>query len=112
MGKDNQDILSILNSMKQDEISLESTVLAQNILAGLDMSIGDKSGDRGLNSMMGGGAQFPRPRRARGVGFITNPEEAARSGDDAYLQDVAKGIYTGVNAFVTRFERNGSSGVR
>jgi len=113
VGKDNQDILSILNSMKQDEISLESTVLAQNILAGLDQSIGAKSGDRGLKFNDWSVVRNSRvPAVLAEVGFITNPEEAARLGDDAYLQDVAKGIYTGVDAFVTRFERNGSSGVR
>ena len=99
--------------MKEDEISLESTVLAQDILAGLGGSIGSRSDNRGLKFNDWSVVRNSRvPAVLTEIGFITNPEEAARLADDAYLNDVAKGMYSGVNAFLTRFERNGSSGVR
>ena len=47
-GKENQDILPILNSMLEEEISVESTVLAREILAGLDSRVGDRTEDRGM----------------------------------------------------------------
>jgi N-acetylmuramoyl-L-alanine amidase len=42
------------------------------------------------------------------VGFISTPEEAERLGQEAYLNDVAAGMYSGVRAFISRFERGGS----
>jgi N-acetylmuramoyl-L-alanine amidase len=46
------------------------------------------------------------------VGFLSNPEEAARLRDPAYLKDLAEGIYTGVRSFITRFEHTGSQSAR
>jgi N-acetylmuramoyl-L-alanine amidase len=113
VGKENQDILTILNSMRQDEISLESTLLAQSILAGLDGMVGTKSENRGLKFNDWYVVRNSRvPAVLAEVGFITNPDEAARLADDAYLKDVAKGLYNGINAFLRRFELNGSSSVR
>ena len=112
-GKDNIDILPILNSMLQEEISMESTVLAQEILKGLDVHIGQKSGDRGLRQNDWYVVRNTRmPAVLTEVGFVSNPDEAARLADPAYLNDVAEGMYTGIDAFIARFERNGSAGAR
>ena len=112
-GKENLDILPILNSMREEEISLESTVLAQNILAGLDGSIGQKSADRGLRQNDWYVVRNARmPAVLTEVGFVSNAEEAPRLADPAYLNDVAKGMYDGVKAFIQGFERSGSGGAR
>jgi N-acetylmuramoyl-L-alanine amidase len=112
-GKENEDIVPILNSMLEEEISVESTVLAHEILAGLDTEIGDRSSDRGMRKNDWYVVRNARmPAVLTEVGFVTNPEEAARLGDETYLQDIAQGMYTGVRAFVARFERNGSGGAR
>jgi N-acetylmuramoyl-L-alanine amidase len=108
VGEENKDIFSILNSMKQEEISLESTTLAQQILAGLEAKIGPKSANRGLRSNDWYVVRNSRmPAVLTEVGFVSNPEEAARLADDAYLKDVAMGMYNGIEAFITRFERRG-----
>ena len=112
-GKDNQEILPILNSMLEEEISVESTVLAQEILAGLEGKIGAQSGNRGLRKNDWYVVRNARmPAVLTEVGFLTNPEEASRLADDEYLQKIAEGIYDGVRAFIARFERSGSNGAR
>ena len=112
-GKENHEILPILNSMREEEISLESTVLAQEILSGLDAKIGQLSADRGLRQNDWYVVRNARmPAVLVEVGFVSNPEEAARLADDAYLKDVAEGMYSGVRAFIGRFEQNGSAGAR
>ncbi|MGO9307813.1 MAG: N-acetylmuramoyl-L-alanine amidase [Spirochaetia bacterium] len=112
-GKENLDILPILNSMREEEISLESTVLAQSILAGLDATIGKRSADRGLRQNDWYVVRNARmPAVLTEVGFVSNSEEAPRLADPAYLNDVAKGMYNGVNAFIQGFERSGSGGAR
>jgi N-acetylmuramoyl-L-alanine amidase len=113
VAKGDEDILPILSAMKGDEIYLESTMLANQILNGLGQSVGAKSVSRGVKFNDWYVVRNSRvPAVLTEVGFVTNPEEAARLADDAYLKDVAKGIYTGVDAFLAQFERNGSSGVR
>ena len=112
-GKENHEILPILNGMLEEEISLESTVLAQEILSGLDGKIGQLSADRGLRQNDWYVVRNARmPAVLVEVGFVSNPEEAARLADDEYLKDVADGMYSGVRAFIQRFEQNGSAGAR
>lgn len=112
-GKENHEILPILNGMLEEEISLESTVLAQEILSGLNAKIGQLSADRGLRQNDWYVVRNARmPAVLVEVGFVSNPDEAARLADDAYLKDVAEGMYSGVRAFIGRFEQNGSAGAR
>jgi N-acetylmuramoyl-L-alanine amidase len=112
-GMENHEILPILNGMLEEEISLESTVLAQEILSGLDGKIGQLSADRGLRQNDWYVVRNARmPAVLVEVGFVSNPEEAARLADDEYLKDVADGMYSGVRAFIQRFEQNGSAGAR
>ena len=112
-GKENLDILPILNSMREEEISLESTILAQSILARAGGAIGEKSGNRGLRQNDWYVVRNARmPAVLTEVGFVSNPEEAARLADAAYLNDVAQGMYSGMQAFIQGFERSGSGGAR
>jgi N-acetylmuramoyl-L-alanine amidase len=112
-GKDNLDILPILNSMREEDVSLESTVLAQSILAGLQASIGAKSGNRGLRQNDWYVVRNARmPAVLAEVGFVSNPEEAGRLADASYLNDVAQGLYSGVKAFIQGFERSRTGSAR
>ncbi len=112
-GKENADIASILNSMREEEISMESNLLARQILAGLDGTVGTRSGNRGLRLMDWYVVRNARmPAVLTEVGFVSNEAEAVHLADEAYLKDVALGIYSGVKAFIEQFERNGSSGAR
>jgi N-acetylmuramoyl-L-alanine amidase len=112
-GKENADIASILNSMREEEISMESNLLAREILAGLDGTVGAYSGNRGLRLMDWYVVRNARmPAVLTEVGFVSNEAEAAHLADGSYLKDVATGIYTGVKAFIAQFERNGSGSAR
>jgi N-acetylmuramoyl-L-alanine amidase len=108
-----RDILPILNSMLEEEISVESIVLARDILAGLDGQLGRVTENRGLRQESWYVVRSAKmPAVLVEVGFMSSREEAARLSEDAYLKNVAEGLYDGVRSFITRFERNGGAGAR
>jgi N-acetylmuramoyl-L-alanine amidase len=107
------ELAPILNTMLEEEISVESVVLAREILQALDARIGKVSPNRGLKEEAWAVVRNSRmPAVLVEVGYLTNPEEASHLADPAYLMDVAEGLYNGIIAFVARFERAGSSGDR
>ena len=102
-----KEIIHILNSMLEEEFSTESILIAKNILDGLDGQIGKESKNRGLKEkewFVVRNAKMPSVLIE--LGFVTNPEEAKRLDTPAYLQKCAQGIYNGLTAFITRFERS------
>jgi N-acetylmuramoyl-L-alanine amidase len=108
-GGVDEEMIPILNSMLEEEITVESIVLARDILAGLQVSVGGLSPSRGLKEESWYVVRNTKmPAVLIEVGFISTPEEAARLAQPAYLNDVAEGIYSGVRAFISRFERGGS----
>jgi N-acetylmuramoyl-L-alanine amidase len=112
-GVDNRDILPILNSMLEEEISVESIVLAREIIAGIDAKVGKLTTNRGLKEESWYVVRNAKmPAVLVEVGFLSNPEEAARLMDEPYLKDLAEGIYNGIRSFITRFERSGSPRAR
>ncbi len=114
-GKDgvDEEMIPILNSMLEEEITVESIVLARDILAGLERSVGGVSPSRGLKEESWYVVRNTKmPAVLIEVGFISTPEEAARLAQPAYLNDLAEGIYSGVRAFISRFERGGSPRVQ
>jgi N-acetylmuramoyl-L-alanine amidase len=108
-----KDLQPILSLMREEEISVESVVLAAEILAGLDAQVGTVSPNRGLKEEAWAVVRNSKmPAVLVEVGYLSNPEEAAHLADPAYLMDLADGLYNGIVAFVARFERAGSSGER
>lgn len=105
---DSQKLTTIVNALKEDEISLEGQELAKLILSNMDANIGSLSSNRGLKEEI-----WFVVRKARmasvliEVGFVTNREEGFRLSTDEYLQKVADGIYNGITEFVTSYERSG-----
>jgi N-acetylmuramoyl-L-alanine amidase len=109
-GAKNVDILPILNLMLEEEISVESIVLAREILAGIDAKIGKVTMNRGLKEESWYVVRNAKmPAVLVEVGFLSNTEEAKRLMEDAYLKDIAEGIYNGIRSFISRFEQIGSS---
>lgn len=104
----NEKLTTIVNALKEDEISLEGEELAKSILDGLTDNIGGLSPNRGLKEEI-----WFVVRKARmasvliEVGFVTNNEEGNRLKDPLYLQNVADGIYNGIVNFVTSYESVG-----
>jgi N-acetylmuramoyl-L-alanine amidase len=107
------DLVSILNSMREDEISVESIVLAREILSGMEGKVGSVTENRGLREedwYVVRNAKMPAVLIE--VGFLSNKEEAVRLADPQYQKDLAEGIYNGIKSFISRFEDSGSSGAR
>lgn len=105
--EEDKSLFSILNSMMEEEYTTESILIAKFIMDGLEAQIGKDSKARGIkaeewfvvrNSKM--------PSVLIEVGFVTNEKEAANLNSKAYLQRTAAGIYNGISAFVTHFERS------
>ncbi|MBQ6028412.1 MAG: N-acetylmuramoyl-L-alanine amidase [Treponema sp.] len=104
---DDPKLFPILNSMMEEEYTTESILIAKFIMDGLAAQIGSLSSPRGIkaeewfvvrNSNM--------PSVLVEVGFVSNYEEAKLLNDESYLQKTAFGIYNGIAAFVTHFERS------
>ncbi|MBQ9626251.1 MAG: N-acetylmuramoyl-L-alanine amidase [Treponema sp.] len=104
---DDPKLFPILNSMMEEEYTTESILIAKFIMDGLAAQIGSLSSPRGIkaeewfvvrNSNM--------PSVLVEVGFVSNYEEAKLLNDESYLQKTAFGIYNGITAFVTHFERS------
>ncbi|HSV93412.1 MAG TPA: N-acetylmuramoyl-L-alanine amidase [Desulfobacterales bacterium] len=110
---DDPALTRIMNSMLEEEISVESVVLAREISQALEAKIGERSPNNGLKEEAWAVVRNSRmPAVLVEIGFVTNPAEAELLSDPAYLQDIAEGLYNGIIAFIARFERAGSSGDR
>ena len=106
-----KDVVPILNTMLEEEITVESILLAQSIQKGLSLEVGDKIDDRGLKEeswFVVRNAKMPAVLVE--MGFITNQNEAVILGDKSYLKKISKGIYNGISGFINHFEKQNSSG--
>ena len=100
-------LLPILNSMLEEEFTTESIMIAKFIMDGMKAQIGKESDSRGIkaeewfvvkNSNM--------PAVLIELGFLTNEKEAKNLINDTYLKKTTLGIYNGISAFITHFERS------
>ncbi|MCR4743300.1 MAG: N-acetylmuramoyl-L-alanine amidase [Treponema sp.] len=104
---DEKNLFPILNSMLEEEYTTESIMIAKFIMDGLAGQIGKDSIARGIraeewfvvkNSNM--------PAVLIELGFVSNEKEALLLNDDKYLKKATLGIYNGLSAFITHFERS------
>ena len=102
-----ENLFPILNSMLEEEYTTESIMIAKFIMDGLQAQIGKESTARGIkaeewfvvkNSHM--------PRVLIELGFVSNEKEALLLNDERYLKKATLGIYNGIAAFITHFERS------
>ena len=108
VGTDDPDLLQILNTMREEEITLESVLLARNVLAGMEAAVGTVAPNRGLREESWHVVRNVRmPSILVEVGFVTNASEARLLRDEAHLNLLSGGIYTGIANFVDSFERIG-----
>ena len=100
-------LFPILNSMLEEEYTTESIMIAKFIMDGLQGQIGKESTARGIkaeewfvvrNSNM--------PSVLIELGFVSNEKEALLLNDERYLKKATLGIYNGIAAFITHFERS------
>ncbi|MCR5401350.1 MAG: N-acetylmuramoyl-L-alanine amidase [Treponema sp.] len=105
--EDDKTLFPILNSMMEEEYTTESILMSKFIMDGLQAQIGSMSKARGIkaeewfvvrNSNM--------PAVLIEIGFVTNEKEALNLSNPEYLKKSSTGIYNGIQAFVTHFERS------
>jgi len=105
---DSRDVLPILNSMMEEEISTESIMLANYILKRLGETVGKLTPSRGLKA-----EEWFVVRNARmpsvlvELGFVSNETDALLMNDDAYLKNLSDALYKGISDFIAFFERAG-----
>lgn len=105
LGVDDPDLLSILNTLREEEITIESVLLARNVLAGMDARIGTFSPNRGLREESWYVVRNAKmPSILIELGFVTNTEEFQRLQNSSYLLELTRGVYTGIENFVRSFE--------
>jgi N-acetylmuramoyl-L-alanine amidase len=107
VAQDDKSLFPILNSLMEEEYTTESILMAKFIMDGLQAQIGNKSKSRGIKAeewFVVRNANMPSVLIE--VGFLTNQEEAMNLNSDSYLQKTTQGIYNGISAFVTHFERS------
>lgn len=107
VAQDDKSLYSILNGMMEEEYTTESIMIAKFIMDGLQAQIGSESTSRGIkaeewfvvkNALM--------PSVLIELGFVSNEKEAKKLNDDKYLKKASLGIYNGIVAFTTHFERS------
>jgi N-acetylmuramoyl-L-alanine amidase len=104
---DDKSLFPILNSMMEEEYTTESIMIARFIMDGLQAQIGNQSKPRGIKAeewFVVKNANMPSVLIE--LGFVSNQEEAMLLNNDTYLKKATLGIYNGISAFITHFERS------
>ncbi len=108
LDQEQKTIAPILNSILEEEFTVESILLAKEILDGMETTIGTVSGSRGLKEeswFVVRNAKMPSVLVE--IGFVTNPEEAKLLNTETHLQKISSGIYNGLAAYIRNFEKSG-----
>lgn len=99
------DVLSVLNILRDEELTVESVLLARSILSALDFSIGSASINRGLREESWYVVRNAKvPAVLLELGFITNFEEQEMLMNSEYLQRLSTGVYQGIADFIQSIE--------
>ncbi len=102
---DDPALISILNTLRDEELTIESILLARSVLDGLDGTVGDLVPNRGMKMESWYVVRNAKmPSILVELGFVTNREEALRLTEPDYLHKLTMGIYNGVHQFITDFE--------
>ncbi|MFP4509656.1 MAG: N-acetylmuramoyl-L-alanine amidase family protein [Spirochaetota bacterium] len=111
LDADRRSIHAILNSMREEEVSVHSAMLGNELLSSMEGILGGQSPNRGLkqenwavvrNALM--------PSVLFELGFVTNEHEAQLLADEAYLRNLSIGLYNGLRNFIEVFENGLASG--
>ncbi|MFO7849931.1 MAG: N-acetylmuramoyl-L-alanine amidase [Spirochaetia bacterium] len=98
-------VAPILNTMLEEEYTVESVLLARNILSGLEKSLGKSTINRGLKEekwFVVRNAKMPSVLVE--IGFVTNEKEAFNLMEEDHLKKISEGIYNGVCDFIEHFQ--------
>jgi len=101
-----REVAPILNTMLEEEYTVESILLARNILNGMDRQIGRQHVNRGLKEETWFVVRDAKmPSVLVEIGFVTNKEEALKMKEGDHLKNITEGIYNGVCSFIEHFEK-------
>jgi len=104
---DSMEVLPILNSMLEEEITTESILMARSILKRIEETVGNQIPSRGLKA-----EEWFVVRNARmpsvlvELGFVTNETDARLMNDEVYLKNLSDALYKGISDFIAFFERS------
>ncbi len=104
-NEETKEIHTILNSMMEEEYTMESILMSKYVLDGLNREIGDVSRNRGIKEeeyIVVKNVKMPSILVE--LGFVTNKEEAKRLCTPSYLEKCTQGIYSGLVSFIHQFE--------
>jgi len=102
---DDPALISILNTLRDEELTIESILLARSVLDGLDGTVGGIVPNRGMKMESWYVVRNAKmPSILVELGFVTNREAALRLTEPDYLHKLTMGIYNGVHQFITDFE--------
>jgi len=103
-----QEVLPILNSMLEEELTTESILLANSILKRMGEAVGSQIPSRGLKAEEWFVVRNTRmPAVLIELGFVSNETDALLMDDDAYLKKLSDALYKGIGDFIAFFERSG-----
>ena len=106
--EDSKEVIPILNSMMEEELTTESILLSNSILRCLDETIGKLLPSRGLKAYDWFVVRNARmPSVLVELGFVSNETDAILMNDDTYLKNLTDALYKGITDFVSFFERSG-----
>ena len=100
-----RDLYPVLNAMREEEYTIQSSLLGEDILEGMTKTVGRREVDRGLKAQTWYVVRNSNmPAVLVEVGFVSNRTEAELLSSSAYLEKLAHGIYLGIEDFVNHFD--------
>jgi N-acetylmuramoyl-L-alanine amidase len=97
-----------MNSLREEDITYESTHLGASILNAFDSAVGRSMPSRGLKAEEWFVVRHSRmPAVLVELGFVTNREDAILMTSDTGLNKITEALYKGIMNFVDEFERSG-----
>ena len=104
----NKNLLSAVNTITEEELSMESELLAKSVMSGMKDKIGKDIPCRGIKQESWFVVRNTKmPAILIEIGFVTNPKEGELLSSPNYLQKISDGIYNGIKDFVYTFEHSG-----
>ena len=103
----NKNLLSAVNTIAEEELSMESELLAKSVMAGMKDKIGKDIPCRGIKQESWFVVRNAKmPSILIEIGFVTNPKEGELLSSASYLQKISDGIYNGIKDFIYTFEHS------
>ena len=103
----NKNLLSAVNTIAEEELSMESELLAKSVMNGMKDRIGKDIPCRGIKQESWFVVRNAKmPSILIEIGFVTNPKEGELLSSTSYLQKISDGIYNGIKDFVYTFEHS------